>query len=318
LNRVIRRPDFIYSTSATWAGLAASIAGGIYRIPYFVMVHGNEFIRFEHSPRIRTMIGLVFRRAAGIMAVSRFSAAEVLRIYGVESKKIHTVFNGVDHQRFQPCEKAAVAAFKCRYAPEDAIILSTLSRIEERKGHSAVLRALARLKETKPDLSIRYLIAGKGPFEPNLRDLVRELELEEQVEFLGFIAREDVNLLYSATDLFVMPSVYLKDSGSVEGFGLVYVEAGLCGTPSLGGTAGGVSDAIKDGETGYTIDGESVDAIFNILLRLVEDPDTFAEMGVKARTYYLENLTLDIVLDRELTTIISILDQGLSPSEERK
>jgi phosphatidylinositol alpha-1,6-mannosyltransferase len=75
------------------------------------------------------------------------------------------------------------------------------------------------LKESKPDLSIRYLIAGKGPFEPNLRDLVRELELEEQVEFLGFIAREDVNLLYSATDLFVMPSVYLKDSGSVEGFG---------------------------------------------------------------------------------------------------
>jgi phosphatidylinositol alpha-1,6-mannosyltransferase len=313
----LRRPDFIYSTSATWAGLAASIAGGIYRIPYFVMVHGNEFIRFEHSPRIRTMIGLVFRRAAGIMAVSRFSAAEVLRIYGVESKKIHTVFNGVDHQRFHPGEEVAVAEFKRRYAPEDAIILSTLSRIEERKGHSAVIRALARLKESKPDLSIRYLIAGKGPFEPNLRDLVRELELEEQVEFLGFIAREDVNLLYSATDLFVMPSVYLKDSGSVEGFGLVYVEAGLCGTPSLGGTAGGVSDAIKDGETGYTVDGDNIDAIFDILQCLAEDPDTVAEMGAKARRYYLENLTLDIVLDRELTTIISILDQGLSPSGER-
>jgi glycosyltransferase involved in cell wall biosynthesis len=83
------------------------------------------------------------------------------------------------------------------------------------------------LKESKPDLSIRYLIAGKGPFEPNLRDLVRELELEEQVEFLGFIAREDVNLLYSATDLFVMPSVYLKDSGSVEGFGSGLRRSGL-------------------------------------------------------------------------------------------
>ena len=106
--------------------------------------------------------------------------------------------------------------------------------------------------------------------------------MRERVHFAGRIATERLADLYAAADVFVMPT-RVGDDGSVEGFGIVFLEAGSQGVPVVGPRLGGSEDAIVDGETGFLVDADDPADIARRLLELLRDPALRRTMGAAGK-----------------------------------
>ena len=158
--------------------------------------------------------------------------------------------------------------------------LITVSRFDKRKNHEKVIMALRNLKQIYA--SIVYICVGYGEEEENIKNIVKELDLEAQVMFFKDISDDLKNALIAKSDIFVMPSIIHKKS--VEGFGIAYVEAAQYGIPSLGGKDGGASDAIQHNKTGMICDGNNLDEIYASLNSMIENK-RYLELGKNAKEY---------------------------------
>jgi phosphatidylinositol alpha-1,6-mannosyltransferase len=156
--------------------------------------------------------------------------------------------------------------------------LLTIARLEPRKGVDMVLRALAALAREYP--AIGYDVIGKGDDLSRLTQLAEELGVSDRVRFHGYISEQQkAELLRNAT-LFLMPN--RREPGSVEGFGIVFVEAAAFGVPSIAGADGGTSDAVLHGQTGLVVDGEDGPAIQAAISRLLTQSSEREQMGAAA------------------------------------
>jgi phosphatidylinositol alpha-1,6-mannosyltransferase len=138
--------------------------------------------------------------------------------------------------------------------------------------------ALRNLKQIYPD--IIYICVGHGDEEENIKKLVKELNLNDQVIFLKNIPEELKNALVAKSNLFVMPSIVYKKS--VEGFGIAFIEAAQYGVPSIGGKDGGASDAIEHQKSGLICNGNNLDEIYSSINDLLNN-NKYLEYGKTAR-----------------------------------
>jgi glycosyltransferase involved in cell wall biosynthesis len=156
--------------------------------------------------------------------------------------------HGVDTDWFYPRDERHPAV------DEEKTTLLYVGRLGARKGLDLASRALAEVDDER----VEFLIAGTGRHEETLRELARELGIADRVRLLGYVPDEDLPVLYSSADVFVLPSRY-------EGFGLVLLEAMACGTPVIGADAGGIPTAVSDGEYGRVVErdiSELADAMY--------------------------------------------------------
>ena len=140
--------------------------------------------------------------------------------------------------------------------------------------------ALRNLKQIYPD--IVYICIGYGDEEENIKDLVKELDLEGQVMFFKDISEDLKNALVAKSNIFVMPSIIYKSS--VEGFGIAYTEAAQLSIPSIGGKDGGPSDAINHEKTGLICDGNNLDDIYSSINSMLENKK-YLEFGKNAKEF---------------------------------
>ena len=136
------------------------------------------------------------------------------------------------------------------------------------------------IKNLKPRFpNIKYISIGDGEEMQNLKNLKNELGLGNEVTIFKNSTELLKVALLEQSDLFLMPSVIYKKS--VEGFGISFIEAAAYGTGSIGGLAGGASDAIQDGETGYLCDGENLNSIYETIIKFY-DNDNYKQLGKNA------------------------------------
>jgi glycosyltransferase involved in cell wall biosynthesis len=168
-------------------------------------------------------------------------------------------------------------------------VLLTVSRMasnERYKGHRLVLAALALLRSRgQLPAGLRWHVVGEGDDRPALERECAALTLQPWVHFLGGLGdRELVDQLQGCT-LLLLPSAYAARPGcraEGEGFGIVYLEAAWAGRPSIGCRAGGQSDLIIDGETGWLIEPDP-SVLAELLTVVLAEPHTLASMGKRAR-----------------------------------
>ena len=147
--------------------------------------------------------------------------------------------------------------------------------------------------------SLKYVSVGDGDERKNLLKLRKELVLENNVELIfKSIEQEKLGLL-EQSDVFVMPSVIYKKS--VEGFGITFIEAASYGKPSIGGIFGGEADAILDGETGYLCDGNDLNALYETLLKTLNN-DQFKKLGANALEFS-KNFSWDKIVKKYIELI---------------
>jgi phosphatidylinositol alpha-1,6-mannosyltransferase len=238
-----------------------------------VLAHGMEFPPAPSAgkaARIRAALG----RAAAIAANSRYTAGLVAPYRGA-GQVVAVVQPVIRPQPAPPpADRQAVAALIGDGGP----VLLSLARLEPRKGFDMVIRALPALAAEFP--GILHLVAGSGPDAGRLRALAEQLGVARHLRLLGRVEEGMKAALFSRADVFAMPA--RREGASVEGFGLVYLEAGWHGAPSLAGRDGGAADAVADGETGLVCDGADAAAVQAALLALLRDPGRRAAMGAAA------------------------------------
>jgi phosphatidylinositol alpha-1,6-mannosyltransferase len=240
-------------------------------VPIVVLAHGAEW-PLEPSPDKRRRIVRAAAKAHRIIAVSEYTAARV-RAYAPDLADRITVIHPPIEPQPAPSATALAAAQALRRG--GGPLVATLARLEPRKGVDVTLRALADLAPSHPD--IVYAVAGGGDDLPRLRALSQELSLAERVRFLGRVDEDAKAALLAAADVFVMPTRQAAES--VEGFGIIYLEAAWHGTPAIAGLEGGGAEAVRDGVTGLVVDGEDPGAVAAALRRLIDHPDERAAMG---------------------------------------
>jgi phosphatidylinositol alpha-1,6-mannosyltransferase len=280
LYRVCRRHgvEQIHCTKVMPEGLAASCVAGWLRIPFLIYAHGEEITICNSSRKLARLAPRIYNRAAAIIANSR-NTAGLLKGIGVLPGKIHIISPGVDLDTFRHKDHDG-KVIRDRHGLGAAPVLLTVGRLQRRKGQDMVIRALPGIRRRIPGTA--YVIVGTGEEEGYLHEVAGEVGVPDHVVFAGPVPAGELPAYYAACDVFVMPSRQIGPD--IEGFGIVYLEAGAAGKPVVGGKSGGTEDAIVDGVTGYRVDGESLDAIESAVVRLLANPQEARTMGEKGRS----------------------------------
>jgi len=259
--------------TGSWLGIALKKFFGTRLIIY---VHGEE-ITTATGGRLHGNKRKDYLHAADkIVAVSSFTCDALTREMDIRPDRIMLIQNGVDIERFTPGERDPVLL--ARHGLQGKKVVLTLGRLVQRKGADMAIRAMARILKTRSD--VHYLIVGDGELRPELERIIKEENVSSQVTLVGKVSESDLVKYFRLCDLFLMPNRTLPD-GDTEGFGLVFREANACGKPVIGGRAGGVVEAVIDGESGFLVDGENIDEIERLVTKILDNPALARELGAK-------------------------------------
>jgi len=239
----------------------------------YCLIHGKE-INHPKGSSLNNRVVKVLNGVEKVIANSEYTKNLAIDS-GVKKGKIVVINPGVDP--INELNKKSLEKVESLLKVKSPRLI-TVSRFDKRKNHEKVIMALRNLKQKYPD--IVYICIGYGDEEDNLKKLVKELDLNLQVMFFKDISDNLKNALIAKSNIFVMPSIIHKKS--VEGFGIVYLEAAQYSIPSLGGKDGGASDAIDHNKTGLICDGNNLEDIYSSLDSMIENKK-YIEFGKNAK-----------------------------------
>jgi phosphatidylinositol alpha-1,6-mannosyltransferase len=188
---------------------------------------------------------------------------------------------GVDSAVFTP--QADGAAIRQRHRLGQRPVVVCVSRLMPRKGQDTLIAALPQIREQVPDAAL--LLVGGGPYRKTLQRMAVESGVGPEVIFTGSVPFAELPAHYAAGDVFAMPCRTRNAGLDVEGLGIVFLEASATGLPVIAGNSGGAPDAVRQGETGYLVDGRDRSAVATSVGRLAADPDHAATLGRAGRRW---------------------------------
>ena len=192
---------------------------------------------------------------------------------------------GIDTDKFKNIEVNRTEKRESLGVSENDFMIISVGELNKNKNHQVIIRAIAKLRNEK----IKYVLCGQGPLETELRELAKELDVENQVKFLGF--RKDVPDLMKVADLFAFPSYR-------EGLSLSLMEAMASGLPVVCSEIRGNTDLIEDGKGGYLVEPSDVEGFAKYIKELIEDSRLKSELGEfnleKIEHYSIENVLCEM------------------------
>lgn len=285
--------DVLHCGNIRPVGYPVWLAHKARRKPYLIYVNGGDLLRERKKAREsrvkRSTARGILGGASGIVATSDWVAqlsSEVLDLVEVKNPPpVAALGLGTDPVQFHPSRDTG--SLRRRWDVGDAPIILTVARLVPHKGQDNVIRALAVLRHQFRNL--RYVLVGEGHDEQRLRDLSRELNVEDRVGFVGPMLDDELPEAYATSTLYAGISRIDREINA-EGYGISFLEAAASGVPSVAGDSGGVRSAVRDGETGIVVPPESVEAIIEAIRTMLVDEDRRKAMGLAARhaveTYY--------------------------------
>lgn len=288
------RPDVIWSS--TYAGCRSTAILSFLPGRWVGTIHGGGILRSGEPgnlfARMAAWFGALFiRRSDAIVTIS--NEAEKLIRKAVSENALHSklkvIYNGVE---FNPSivksKEEALAQWPHWHNRK---IVLTVGRLVEAKGHDLVIDAVNKLRHEIPE--ILYIIVGEGVTRKKLEAQVQRLDLENHVFFAGYVEASLLESYYAVADVFTMPGRVTREF--VEGFGLVFVEAGMRGKAVIGTTVGGITEAIRDGYSGLLIAPDNVEKLSESLKKLLLCSETSSVLGRQGREWTINNFSLDVM-----------------------
>lgn len=238
----------------------------------------------------------VLQGADLLLPISRATAAACLA-RGAARERTEVIPCGVDLSRFDgaPDHRAAARERLVRAAgplPPDALLLCSVGRHVRRKGFEWFTR------EVMPHLPghVCYWIAGEGPETGAIRTAIAGHGLQERVRLLGVAPDDLLRTLYAAADLFVMPN--LPVPGDIEGFGIVMLEAGASGLPTLAARLDGIVDVIEEGQNGWLVPSGDAASFAARILQIDANRGQLAAASERARQWVGSRFAWPVVAER--------------------
>lgn len=228
----------------------------------------EDFYRFPGRLYLNKLTEYCAHHATRIIAVSNSTKNDLIRLLGIDERRIRVIYEGYDKELFKPSSEKEIQAVKDRYKIEGSYILF-VGTIQPRKNLVRLIDAFCRLLRTtiikEPKANLKLVLVGKrGWLCDEIYAKPRKLGIENQVLFLGHIPDDDLAVLLSGAVVLAYPSLY-------EGFGLVILEAMACGTAVVTSKVSSLPEA--SGGVAVLVDPYSVDEICQALRKVLEDKD---------------------------------------------
>jgi glycogen(starch) synthase len=251
-------------------------------VPYLTTIHATEYGRHQgwvgkhpqsYIHRIETRMA---KRADGVICCSHYMRGHVADVFGVDEARVDVIPNGID-----PDDLVAVgdlAALRARFAAPDERLVLLIGRLVYEKGFQVALDALPGVIRRLGD--VRFLVAGSGTHEAELRKQARRLGLMRHGTFLGWIGDDVLHSLYRIADLCVVPSLY-------EPFGIVALEAMASGVPCIVADTGGLREVVPNFEVGLRFRGGSARHLAVMMERVLNNAELRDRLVTEASEHVL-------------------------------
>ncbi len=272
-------------------------AAGVHR--FVGMTHGHE-AGWAALPVSRPVLRRIADSMDAMTYLTEYTRAGIVRgVSPAAASRMTWLPPGVDDEVFFP--GAGGPAIRAKHGLGDRPVVVCVSRLVPRKGQDVLLRAWPLVLRAVPDAML--LLVGGGPYRSRLERLVDAVGVRRSVILTGSVPWTDLPAYYDAGNVFAMPCRTRAGGLDVEGLGIVFLEASATGLPVVAGNSGGAPDAVLDGETGFVVDGRSVESVADRVTTLLLDPARAQEMGKRGRQWVSEAWRWDDIAQR-LTSLL--------------
>jgi len=237
--------------------------------PTVVTIHDASFLRYPNTCDklfrlyLKILLPFIKRRADVILTDSFFSKNEIVELLKISPEKVQVVYCGCNKNFRIIDDIIEIDRMRLKYNLPKNFILH-VGTLEPRKNITTLVLAFNLLKK-KELIEHKLIICGnRGWYYDDIYNKVRELKLEKEVVFTGYIPNEDLPFLYNMADVFVLPSLY-------EGFGLPVLEAMACGCPVVSSNTSSIPEVV--GDAGILVDPYNIDEIANGILKIIKDEE---------------------------------------------
>jgi len=280
-------PDIVHLHSRRGADTLGALTTKLAGIP-------TVLSRRVDNPEAGWSLAAKYRLYDRVITISE-AIRTVLITQGVPEEKVRCVHSALDPTPHRGrCNRSA---FQKEFGLRDGgRVVGMAAQFIERKGHGTLLEAIPEILRGQPDT--HFLLFGQGPLRGEIEARVREEGLEGKVSFPGF--RDDLPALLPCLDLLVHPAM-------MEGLGIILLQASASGIPIVASRAGGIPEAVVDGETGILVEPGDATALSTAACTLLADPARARQMGQAGRRRVRELFSVDRMVEGNLGVYRSIL-----------
>jgi len=252
--------------------------------PLVTTIHATEHGRHqgwvEEHPQsyIHGVERWISNRSDRVIACSSYMREQVSDIFAVPESRIAVIPNGIDPDDLPLGEESELERLRAEFAAPDEKLVLLIGRLVYEKGFQIALEAMPELIERVP--GTRFLVAGSGTHENELKKQATDLGLMDHGTFLGWIGDDVLHLLYRIADVCVVPSIY-------EPFGLVALEAMASGCPCIVADTGGLREVVPHGEVGLRFRTRDPEALGRMVERVLTDPELRGRLVAEASEHVL-------------------------------
>lgn len=274
--------DLIHAHYAVPHAATAYMARQVLRdkkLKVITTLHGTDITLVGADTSFRRVVRFSIEESDGVTAVSNFLQKRTIKEFDI-SREIRVIYNFIDtkrHSKFDECTRE-------RYAPNGEKVIMHASNFRPVKRVSDVVRIFERVRREIPT---KLLLIGDGPERLFVKQLVKELDLNDHVWFLG--QQDYIEQLLTCADLFLLPT-------EQESFGLVALEAHACGVPVVGALTGGLPEVVKDGETGFLLPVGEIAQMTEKSLVLLRDEQLHKQFSENGRQRATQCFDRELIL----------------------
>ena len=285
LKKILKKDDIIICDS--WKSLNA-IPNTNNKV--VILAHGQEYLSKSKKKKINKLL----KKVSIVISSSNYTKNIFLNICKFPETKIHVIppTYEIKNDKIKIHNKSS---------NKKGLILTTISRLEERKGFLPVIKALKNLIGKKLIKNFIWSIYGDGYLKEKVKEQIDYYKLNKYIKIKNLDDKESKEQILLNSNLFIMPSYKVKNS--VEGFGISYIEAAKFSVPSISGVDGGVLDAVVSNETGWNVDTLNEKELENVLFEAINNQNKRDQFGKNARQLFIKKFASDKVFRKFMTAI---------------
>ena len=258
------------------------------KIPIICLAHGNELL--SDKKRKKRRIKETLNKVDSVVANSIYTKNLVKNIVSPKVNLTIIYPGGEDFNNLKETEILGISG---------SPILLTLARLEKRKGHLEIINCIEKLIPEFPN--IQHIIAGSGTELYNLKRVVKNKNIENNIIFVGKVNDYQKKYLFKRAQIMIMPTLDETKNRSIEGFGIAYIEAAYFAIPSIASSVGGTPEAVIDNYTGKIIN--NIDELFTTVRGLLLDKNKVIKLGQNAKKRAKEEFNWDFITNKYLSLI---------------
>ncbi|HEX7070263.1 MAG TPA: glycosyltransferase family 4 protein [Rhodothermales bacterium] len=258
------------------------------------------------------LVGRIFAALDLILPISEAVEHECMK-RGAQAGQIRRIPNGIDLSRYdllldRESARIRLQELMGRQLSDDALVLCSVGRQVRRKGFAWFAEfVLPRLPE-----QVVYVLAGDGPEGQAIQEAARRAGTTSRLFMIGRVDEADLGAVYRGSDLFVMPNIPIP--GDMEGFGVVMLEAGVNGLPTVASALEGIKDVIRPGVNGHLLEPMDAAAFADAIMEYVDERSRLDVAASRARVHVRDTFGWEAVADRYIGTLATLLPLNRRPA----